>query len=131
MTCEDVWHIKLRSAFVLRSQGRASDQELVVTHIFKISFLILFPVTSCFPLFCLSFSLTEVQLVLTLQVVIIKLPSLFFCGGGLFVCFLCQCRIVFFINQQMFFMHLHWAVELFNTHSCFQITSECVLALSC
>lgn len=41
----------------------------------------------------------------------------------------CQWRIVFFINQQMISCIL--AVELFNTHSCFQITSECVLALSC
>lgn len=102
MTCEDVWHIKLRSAFVLRSQGRASDQELVVTHIFKTSFLILFPVTSCFPLFCLSFSLTEVQLVLTLQVVIIKLPSLFFLWGGVLFVFYVSAGLYFSLISKCF-----------------------------
>lgn len=120
MTCEDVWHIKLRSAVVLRSQGRASDQKLVVTHVFKISFLVLFPVTSCFPFFVCPFPWLRYSLC-------------WLCRSSLSSCHHCFLSVkdCIFHSSANDFLHLHLAVELFNTHSCFQITSECVLALSC
>lgn len=42
----------------------------------------------------------------------------FFCGGGGVVCFLCQCRIVFFINRQMISCICTWLLSsLIRTHA--------------